>query len=117
QQSTGQLTRSSNRPSPDQFLRSKEPRQQAPKSMFQAPKKHQAPNSKSDLRSVCPGVCFWGLVFEISNVSGAWGLVLVLGVSLSDGSKAETGPPSPLRSTRPCRHAQAPIGYGAWLCL
>ena len=39
----------------------------------EAPKKHQAPSSKTDLRAVCPGICFWGLVFEIWSFSGAWG--------------------------------------------
>src|SRR5882724_6059816 len=29
---------------------------QAPNSKLQAPKKHQAPSSKSDLRAVCPGI-------------------------------------------------------------
>src|SRR5436309_12209088 len=56
----------------------------------QAPKKHQAPSSKTDLRAVCPGICFWGLGLEIWNFSGAWGLVL--GVSLGGGSKAKMRP-------------------------
>jgi len=62
----------------------------APNSKLQAPKKHQTPSSKTDLRAVCPGICFWGLVFEIWNFSGAWGLVL--GVSLNGGSKPEMRP-------------------------
>src|SRR5712664_4704875 len=53
---------------------------QAPNSKLQAPKKHQAPSSKSDLRAVCPGICSWDLGLEIWSVSGAWGLGL--GVSL-----------------------------------
>src|SRR6266705_2777795 len=73
-----------------QFLRSCEPRQKAPNSKLQAPRKHQAPSSKTDLRAVCPGICFWGLVFEIWNFFGAWGLVL--GISLSAGSKTEMRP-------------------------
>jgi hypothetical protein len=37
---------------------------QTPNSKLQAPKKHQAPSSKkTDLRAVCPGICYWGLVF------------------------------------------------------
>jgi len=46
--------------------------------------KHEAPSSKSDLRADGHGICFWGLVFESWNFSGAWGLVL--GVSLSGRS-------------------------------
>src|SRR5438876_9698994 len=59
----------------------------APNSKLQAPKKHQAPSSKTDRRAVCPGICLRGLVFEIWNFSGAWGLGL--GVSLSGGPKTE----------------------------
>jgi hypothetical protein len=73
-----------------QFLRIQEPRQQAPNSQFQAPKKHQAPSSKTDLRAGGSGICFWGLVFKIWNFSGAWGLVL--GVSHSGGSNTEMLP-------------------------
>jgi len=64
-------------------------RAQATSSKFQTPSSKEAPSSKlkTDLRAVCTGICFWGLVFEIWNFSGAWGLVL--GVSLSGGSKNE----------------------------
>ena len=59
------------------------PRQKRPNSNLQAPKKHQAPSSKTELRVVCHGICFGGLGFEIWNFSGA--LALVLGVSLGAG--------------------------------
>ena|SRR5580765_5128271 len=64
-------------------------RAQATSSKFQAPSSKEAPNSKlkTDLRAVCPGVCIWGLVFEIWNFSGVWSLEF--GVSLSGGSKVE----------------------------
>jgi len=63
---------------------------QAPNSKLQTPKKHQAPSPKTDLRADSPGICFWGLGFELWNFSGAWGLVL--GVSLSGGSKTGMRP-------------------------
>jgi hypothetical protein len=68
-----------------QFLRSQEPGQQAPNSKFQAPKKNQAPSSKTDRDRPWPPQLFSG--FEILNFSGAWGLLL--GVSLS-GAKIFT---------------------------
>src|SRR5206468_11565800 len=74
-------------------------RQKAPNSKLQAPKKHQAPSSKTDLRAVCPGICFWGLGLEIWNFTGAWGLVL--GDSLSSGSTTEIRPPGCDRVGRP----------------
>src|SRR5438132_13359499 len=43
-------------------------------SKHQAPKKQQAPSSKTDPRGVCPCIRFWALVFEFWNFSGAWGL-------------------------------------------
>ena len=51
-------------------------RAQATSSKFQTPSSKEAPSSKlkTDLRAVCTGICFWGLV---------------LGVSLSGGSKNE----------------------------
>jgi hypothetical protein len=62
-------------------------RAQAKSSKFQTPSSKEAPSSKlkNNLRAVCSGICFWGLVLENWNFSGAWGLVL--GVSLSGGSK------------------------------
>src|SRR6266480_5275491 len=78
-----------------------EPRQQAPNSKLQAPKKHQVPNTKHQapntrevpssklearaaVWSLELGISLvfgvWCLVFRFRNFSGAWGLVL--GVSL-----------------------------------
>src|SRR2546426_12476058 len=65
------------------ILRSQAPRQEAANSKLQAPKKLQAPSSKTNLRAVGLGICSSGLVFEIWNFSGGWGLVL--GVSPSGG--------------------------------
>src|SRR2546428_13021490 len=42
---------------------------------LQAPKNYQAPRSKTGLRAIGPGICFWVLGFEIWNFSGAWRLV------------------------------------------
>src|SRR5882724_9365990 len=56
-----------------QFLRKLE-KVKAPNSKIQAPKKQQAPSSKTCRR--LPRHLFWGLLFEIWNFSGAWGLVL-----------------------------------------
>jgi len=65
------------------LLRSREHSKKLPIPKLQAPKKHQAPSSKTNLRAVGLGICFSGLVFEIWNFSGGWGLVL--GVSPSGG--------------------------------
>src|SRR6185436_16804032 len=71
----------------DQLPCARPMRQQAPNSKLQAPKKHQAPSSKTDPRAVGPGICSWGLGLEIWNFSGAWGLVL--GVSFNGGEKTD----------------------------
>jgi len=65
-------------------------RAQAKNSKLQAPKKQQAPSSKTDLHAVRPGICFWGLRLENWNFSGDW--ALVLGASLGGGSQIETRP-------------------------
>jgi len=54
----------------------------AKSSKFQTPSSNEAPNSKlkTDLRVVCTGICFLGLVLEIWKFSRGW--ALVLGVSL-----------------------------------
>src|SRR6185436_9305709 len=50
------------------------PRQQASKFQTPSSKEAQAPSSKTDLRAVCPGICFWCLSFGIlwSLGFGAW---------------------------------------------
>src|SRR5439155_21721765 len=60
-------------------------REQAPNPKLQAPKKHQAPSSKTDLRAVASASVFGLGCIEIWNFSGAWGLVL--GVSLGQWLK------------------------------
>src|SRR5437667_4731664 len=55
-------------------------RDRATNSKFQPPSSREAPSSKLKNRPERPGICLWGLVFEIWNFSRAWGLVL--GVSL-----------------------------------
>src|SRR6266496_2444132 len=65
-------------------------RAQATSSKFQTPSSKEAPTSKTGLRAVCPGICLWGLVFEILNFYGAWGLGV--GVSIGGGSKTEIRP-------------------------
>src|SRR6185369_13847828 len=76
-------------------------------SKFQSPNSKEAPSSKLKNRrcSVGNGICFLGLVIEIWNLSGAWGLVL--GVSpLPPGSLgirtagSKSPPPPPLQAAR-----------------
>jgi len=50
------------------------PLSETPNTKLQAPKQHQAPSSKTDLRAFGLGTCTWGLVFEIWNFAGAWSL-------------------------------------------
>src|SRR5881396_2423821 len=76
---------------------------QTPNTKHQAPEKLQAPSSKLEARaavwSLELGISLmfgaWCLVFQFRNFSGAWGLVL--GVSLSGGSKSEA-PMAPRQS-------------------
>src|SRR5437667_5106212 len=53
-------------------------RTQAKSSKSQTPSSKEAPSSKTDLRAVCPGICFWGLGLR-------FGTSLELGVGVSLG--------------------------------